>query len=236
MIGCEVYTAPGSRFEKQRRADYDYAHLLLLAKNNTGYQNLSKLVTYSYTEGFYIKPRVDEELLRRHSEGDHLPVGLPCRRDPARHHAERHGGRGEARAEIPRDIRRGKLYLEIQDHGMEEQKKVNRGILEISRKHGIPLVCTNDAHYLRQEDAEAQNVLMCIQTNHTVEEGSGLAFETQEFYIKSGDQMAELFDYAPESGRQYGEKLRRNATWTLNSARCACRISPRPTAWKTLNT
>ena len=82
---------------------------------------------------------------------------------------------------------------------MEEQKKVNRGILEISRKHGIPLVCTNDAHYLRQEDAEAQNVLMCIQTNHTVEEGSGLAFETQEFYIKSGDQMAELFDYAPEA-------------------------------------
>ena len=199
VIGCEVYTAPGSRFEKQRRADYDYAHLLLLAKNNTGYQNLSKLVTYSYIEGFYIKPRVDEELLRRYSEGIICLSACLAGEIPRAIMQDDMAGAEKIALKYREIFGAENFYLEIQDHGMAEQKKVNRGILEISRKHGIPLVCTNDAHYLRQEDADAQNVLMCIQTNHTVEEGSGLAFETQEFYIKSGDQMAELFDYAPEA-------------------------------------
>ena len=172
VIGCEVYTAPGSRFEKQRRADYDYAHLLLLAKNNTGYQNLSKLVTYSYTEGFYIKPRVDEELLRSNSEGIISLTACHPRENPLAIIQDAMAGAEKIALKYREIFGAENFYLEIQDHGMAEQKKVNRGILEISRKHGIPLVCTNDAHYLRQEDADAQNVLMCIQTNHTVVEGS----------------------------------------------------------------
>ena len=199
ILGCEVYVAPRTRFDKVHGQDNEHGHLVLLCENETGYRNLVKLVSAAWTEGFYGRPRVDHELLGAYHEG--LIALSAC-----------------LAGEIPRALRRGdfeqarttalfyqelfgeeNFYLELQDHGLEEQRAINPQILRLARETGIPLVCTNDANYLSREDAAMQRVLTCIQTNTTLDEPSPLAFETEEFYLKSEEEMRALFPSVPEA-------------------------------------
>ena len=199
IIGCEVYKANGSRFDKVKHSDYNYSHLVLLAENEEGYHNLAKIVTLGFTEGFYIKPRVDVELLRKYSKGiiclsaclaGDIPKALMA--DDIK--------KAEALAEEYIDIfGKDNFFIEIQDHNLPEQKKIMPHLLDIAKKYGLGLVATNDAHYLTKEDAYAQQVLMCIQTNHTIDDPNGMRLETEEFYIKSPDEMAEIFSFCPEA-------------------------------------
>lgn len=192
IIGCEVYVAPRTRHDKQHRVDNSPYHLVLLCKNNRGYQNLIKLVSIGFIEGFYSKPRIDREVLEQYREG--LICLSAC-----------------LAGEVPRaltagDYERAKeaalyykglfgedYYIEVQDHGIAEQRLILPQLLRLSRETGIGLVATNDTHYIVKEDAKMQNVLICIQTNRTVQEGSDLEFATEEFYLKSEDEMRALF-------------------------------------------
>lgn len=199
IIGCEVYVAPGSRFDKVHSSGSSNYHLVLLAKNEVGYKNLIKMVSLGFTEGFYSKPRIDMELLRAHSEGlialsaclaGYIPKCI-IRADIEE--AERYA------LELSRIFGKDSFYLEIQDHGIEEQKAVIPAIAEISKKYGIPLVATNDVHYLRKDDAQTQAVLMCIQTNNVITDGRPLGFETDEFYYKSTYEMESIFSDYPSA-------------------------------------
>ena len=196
IIGCEVYVAAGSRFDKRHETDGTRYHLVLLVKNETGYKNLSYMVSKAFTEGFYTKPRIDLDLLSEHSEGlvclsaclaGYIPRMLAAGEyDKAKEHA----------LAMRRLFGEENYYLELQDHGIEAQKEVNAGILRLSRETGIPMVATNDAHYLRRGDADTQAVLMCIQTNSKIADGRPFGFETDEFYMKSTEEMEALFaDY-----------------------------------------
>ena len=196
IIGCEVYVAKRSRFDKVHDLDSSSYHLVLLCENETGYRNLIRMVSLAFTEGFYSKPRVDMELLRQHHEG--LIALSACLAGYIPRHIVR--GEYEEAEKYAREMQdifgEDHFYLEIQDHGLEEQKTVNRAILDISEKTGIPLVATNDVHYLRRGDAESQAILMCIQTNNVITDGRPIGFETDEFYMKSTAEMERLFaDY-----------------------------------------
>ncbi|HHX76826.1 MAG TPA: DNA polymerase III subunit alpha [Firmicutes bacterium] len=197
IIGCEVYVAPRSRFDKEARKDDFQYHLVLLARNEAGYKNLMKLVTRGFTEGFYYKPRVDKELLKEYAGG--LIALSACLAGEIPSLLLQGDSKKAAAAAISyRDIfGSGNYYLELQDHGIEEQKIVNQGLLQISRETGIPLVATNDLHYLNREDAEAHDVLLCIQTGKTVDDENRMKFIGQEFYLKSGEEMASLFASYP---------------------------------------
>ena len=208
IIGCEVYVAPKgrSRFDKIHEFDAENRHLVLLCENEEGYRNLSYMVSMAWTEGFYVKPRVDLELLRSHSKG--LIALSAC-----------------LAGEIPRMLRNGeyenardyalelseifgpdRFYLELQDHGIRDQQTVNRGILRIHQETGLPMVCTNDAHYLRQEDAEAHDVLLCIQTGKTLDDENRMRYEPRNFYLRSEQEMQALFqDY--EGALENTEKI-----------------------------
>ena len=195
VIGCEVYAAPRgrTRFDKVREFDAESRHLVLLCENEEGYRNLSYLVSMAWTEGFYFRPRIDMDLLR-----------------------ERHAGLIALSAclagELPRLLRNGEYdaakkyvlemaelfgpdhyYMELQDHGIPEQREVNQGILRLHQETGIPMVCTNDAHYLRPEDAESHDVLLCIQTGKTLDDENRLRYEPRRFYIRSEEEMSALF-------------------------------------------
>ena len=198
IIGCEVYvTAEGRRLtDKVHEFDAESRHLVLLCENEEGYRNLSYMVSMAWTKGFYIKPRIDLELLREHSGG--LVALSAC-----------------LAGEIPRRLRNGEyenakryalelaeifgpdhFYLELQDHGIRDQAVVNQGILRMHRETGLPMVCTNDAHYLRKEDAEAHDVLLCIQTGKTLDDENRMRYEPRNFYLRSEAEMAERFsDY-----------------------------------------
>ena len=198
IIGCEVYVASGSRFDKNNRRDDSYHHLVLLVKNEIGYKNLIYMVSAAYTEGFYVKPRVDMELLSTHSEGlialSACLAGYIPRRivmgdyDGALEHAKK-----------MREIFGDDYYLELQDHGIAEQKQVNDALIKMSSQTGIPLVATNDVHYLNKEDSELQAILMCIQTNNVITNGKPFGFETDEFYYKSTEEMKSLFSHVPSA-------------------------------------
>ena len=196
IIGCEVYVSPKgrSRFDKVHEFDAESRHLVLLCENEEGYRNLSYMVSMAWTEGFYIKPRVDLALLKEHSGG--LIALSAC-----------------LAGEIPRMLRNGEyenaknyalqmqeifgrdhFYLELQDHGIRDQALVNRSLLRIHQETEIPMVCTNDAHYLRKEDAEAHDVLLCIQTGKTLDDENRMRYEPRNFYLRSEAEMAELFD------------------------------------------
>ena len=199
IIGCEVYVAPASRFDKTNTGEGYGDHLVLLCENMTGYRNLIEMVSRSFTEGFYSKPRVDEELLRRHSEGlialsaclgGRIPRLLTkgdfsAAEETARRYAEIFG----------KDC----FYIEIQDHGLAEQKAILPSLVRLAETVGLPLVATNDCHYLRRRDAETQAILMCIQTNTTVDAGRPAAFATDEFYLKDTNEMEMLFRKYPEA-------------------------------------
>lgn len=198
IIGCEVYVATRTRFDKVNRIDGSN-HLVLLCKNETGYKNLIKMVSAGFTEGFYNKPRVDHELLEEYHEGliclsaclaGEIPQALLAgdyekAKNLARYYEDLFG--------------KGNYYIEIQDHGLDEQRTVLPLLVRLSRETGIPLVATNDAHYLEKEDSRMQHILICIQTNKTVNDDDVLEFGTDEFYVKSTDEMYELFSALPEA-------------------------------------
>lgn len=206
IIGSEFYVAPGSRHIKSgSETNEKYSHLVLLARNKEGYKNLLKLSSLSYTEGFYYKPRIDHELIEQYSKGLIATTACLAGEIPklllagkAAEALERAGWFGEIYGE-------GNFYLELQDHGLPEQKTVNRGLVDISKKTGIPLTCSNDIHYIDREDANAHDILICIDTNKKKNEVKRLKFENDQFYMKSADQMAELFSEVPEAYQNTAE-------------------------------
>jgi DNA polymerase-3 subunit alpha len=200
ILGCEVYVAPGSRYERSAQGISEASHhLILLVENETGYRNLCKLVSAGFLEGFYYRPRVDKELLRAHHQGlialsaclaGEIPTLLQQNAmDQARQVAAGY-------REIFDD---GRFYLELQDNGIPEQRKVNEALLSLSESLSIPLVATNDCHYLLREDARAHDVLLCIQTNRLLADGDRLRFQTDAFYVKSPEEMWEAFGHVPQA-------------------------------------
>ncbi len=197
IIGCEVYVAPGSRFEKIKTTDNAYHHLVLLCKNEQGYKNLIKLVSAGFTEGFYSKPRIDKELLSAHSEGLIALSACLAGELPRKLAREDYEGAKQTALWYDSLFGRGNYYLELQDHGLIEQKRINPYILKISQETGIPLVATNDVHYVEREDWKMQKVLTCIQTGSKITDENILEFKAQEFYLKSADEMNALFSAYP---------------------------------------
>lgn len=193
IIGCEVYVAPRGRADKVRELDGDYHHLILLCENEQGYRNLCRMVSLGFTEGFYVKPRVDRELLGQYHEGLIALSACLAGSVPQLLLAEKYE-QAKAEALAMRDLfGENNYYLELQDHGLDEEKRVMAGLMKIAAETGIPTVCTNDVHYLKKSDAAVQKVLVCIQTNTTVMQKSPLSFPTDEFYLKSAEEMAALF-------------------------------------------
>jgi len=198
IIGCEVYVVPGSRFDQKKQEETRF-HLILLARDAEGYANLCRLSSLGYLEGFYYKPRVDFELLRKHSAGlvalsaclqGEIPICLNLDDDDgaaaaARRYAEIFGP--------------DNFYLELQDHGLPEQRKVNEKLIALARRTGLPLVATNDCHYMDAQDARAHEVLVCIQTGKLLSDEDRMAFESGEFYFKTAEEMAQLFGAVPEA-------------------------------------
>ncbi len=199
ILGCEVYVAPRSRLDKVHGVDNEYTHLVLLCENNEGYHNLIKLCSAAFTEGFYSKPRVDRELLRQYSGGLIALSACLAGEIPQALLKGDYDGAREAARFYQSVFGPEHYYLELQDHGLEEQRTVNPQIVRLARELELPLVCTNDAHYLTRQDASMQRVLICIQTNTTLNDPSPLAFETEEFYLKSEGEMRALFPQIPEA-------------------------------------
>lgn len=200
ILGCEVYVAPGSRFDKEAGTGEDkYNHLVLLAENNTGYQNLMKIVSRGFTEGFYYKPRVDKELLREFHEG--IIATSACLAGEVQRYLTR-GMYDEAKktALTYQEIfGKDNFFLELQDHGIAEQQYVNPQLLRMSEETGIELICTNDVHYTYAEDADAHDILLCIQTGKKVTDENRMRYTGGQYYLKSPEEMAELFKYAPQA-------------------------------------
>ena len=192
IIGCEVYVAPRSRFDKEHGTDSAYSHLILLCKNDVGYRNLCYLVSCGFTEGFYVKPRIDWQLLSEHAEGLVCLSGCVAGYIP-RHIIDNDYEAAKAKALELRDLFGEDFFLELQDHGMSEEHTAASGLRRISRETGIPLAVTNDAHYINKEDAHNQDVLMCIQTGRTVDDPDRMQFTSQELYLKSEAEMREIF-------------------------------------------
>lgn len=198
VIGCEVYVANRSRFNKEHQMDWSY-HLVLLCENNTGYKNLIKLVSAGFIDGFYKKPRVDKELLRQYHEGI-IALSACLAGEIPRFLTQNDYDAAKAAALEYRDIfGENNYFIEIQDHGYTDQKRILPSLVRLSKETGIPLVATNDCHYINKDDAKMQNVLICIGTNHTVDEANDMAFETEEFYVKSEEEMREIFSFVPEA-------------------------------------
>ncbi|MBE6534700.1 MAG: DNA polymerase III subunit alpha, partial [Ruminococcaceae bacterium] len=239
IIGCEVYVAPRGRLSKEGKRDSSGNHLILLCKNEVGYKNLSYMVSKSFIDGFYSKPRVDMDLIRQHSDGLIALSACIAGKIPQFILA---GSMQEAEAAALefKEIFREDFYLEVQNHGLDDERRANYGLKLISEKHGIPLVATNDVHYLERSDAETQSTLMCIQMNTQVSDGRPLGFETDEFYFKSAEEMKALFsqykdavantvkiaekcnfdfefdnlhlpDFRPDGGVSHKDKLRKDA-------------------------
>ena len=200
VLGCEVYTAPGSRFDKEADAsEKRYNHLILLAENNKGYENLMKIVSVGFTEGYYYKPRVDHEILEKYHEGlialsaclaGEVPRALTLRMyDDAK----------EKAIELERIFGKGNFFLELQNHGIPDQQFVNAQLIKMSSETGIELVCTNDVHYIRAEDAAPHDALLCIQTGKKLSDTDRMRYEGGQFYLKSEEEMLALFGNVPEA-------------------------------------
>lgn len=200
VLGCEVYVAPGSRFDKEAGTGEDkYNHLVLLAENNTGYQNLMKIVSRGFTEGFYYKPRVDKELLREFHEG--IIATSACLAGEVQRYLARGMYEEAKRVALSYQDIFGKdnFFLELQDHGIAEQHYVNPQLLRMSEETGIELICTNDVHYTYADDADAHDILLCIQTGKKVTDENRMRYTGGQYYLKSPEEMAELFKYAPQA-------------------------------------
>ena len=198
IIGCEVYVAPNSRLDKVAGVDDNYSHLILLAKNSTGYQNLIKLVSYGFTEGYYYKPRIDKELIEKYHEG--LICLSACLAGEVNKYILKDDMEGAERtASWYKNIFKDDYYLELQNNGLPTQVMANQKLIMLSRKLGIPLVGTNDAHYLKKEDSYNHEILLCIQTGKKITDEDRMRFQTNEFYIKSPEEMIDYFSSVPEA-------------------------------------
>src|SRR5207253_1162012 len=190
ILGCEVYVAPGDRRTKSGNPGETQNHLVLLAENNEGYSNLIKLVSAGYTDGFYYKPRIDKELLAQHSKGL-IGMSSCLKGEVAEGLSHQQDRKAIEAAAAYRDILGpGNFFLEMQWHGIEEQRRVNRGLPVLARDLRLPLVCTNDVHYLRESDAHAHDVLLCIGTAKALSDPKRLRYEATQFFLKTADEMA----------------------------------------------
>jgi len=221
ILGCEVYVAPGSRHEKSVKANSEASfHLILLARNLVGYRNLLKLVSAGYFEGFYYRPRVDKEILQKHSEGlialsaclqGEIPYAL-VRGDEKKAYA--------AAEEFKNIFPDRCFFLELQENKIPEQAKANAGLMKMAQDLSLPLVATNDCHYLRREDAKAHEVLLCIQTGKTLRDPDRMRFSTEEFFFRSAAEMEAAFSFCPESLKNTVEIAERcNLELKLNERR-----------------
>ena len=200
VLGCEVYVAPGSRFDKESGSKEErYYHLVLLAENNTGYANLVKIVSRGFTEGFYYKPRVDEEILRKYHEGV-IALSACLAGEVARCLEADLYDEAKAAALRYQDIfGENNFFLELQDHGIPMQKQVNQGIMRLHEETGIDLVATNDVHYTYAQDADAHDILLCLQTGKKLADEDRMRYEGGQYFVKSEEEMRSLFPYAPEA-------------------------------------
>ena len=198
LLGCEVYVAPRSRFDKTFELDREYSHLILLCENATGYRNLMKLVSLGFTDGFYNKPRVDKESLERYHEGLICMSACMSGEVPKRLLADDFSGAVESARYYQRVFGKDNYFIELQDHGISEQKELNRGLIRVAHEIGAELVATNDCHYIRKDDSRLHDILLCIQTNSTVNDKK-MAFDEEEFYLKIEDEMRALFPDVPEA-------------------------------------
>ena len=199
IIGCEVYVAQRTRFDRVQALDRRSYHLVLLCENNTGYRNLVKLVSAAALEGFYQKPRVDWELLERYHEGLFALSGCIAGEVPRRLQNGDEIGAKETAIRYRELFGADHYFLEVQNHGLEEEQAVLPKLYQLAQETGIPLIATNDAHYLRKSDAEMHHVLLCMQTGKTISEQTGMGFEQPEFYLKSTEEMAQLFREVPQA-------------------------------------
>ena len=200
ILGCEIYVAPGSRFDREQgRGEDRYYHLVLLAENNQGYKNLMKIVTRGFTEGYYYKPRVDYEVLEKYHEGIIALSACLAGEIPNKILKEDFDG-ARAAANKMRDIfGENNFFLELQDHGIRQQTQVNTSLIRLSRELGIPMVVTNDVHYIREEDAVPHDLLLCIQTGKKVSDQDRMRYEGGQYYLKSEEEMQKVFPYAREA-------------------------------------
>ena len=198
ILGCEVYVASKSMYIKQVDKENSTNHLVLLVKNEVGYQNLMKIVSQASIDGFYYKPRVDHEYLKKHSEG--LIALSACLGGEVQSNILKDNyDKAKEVALLYKDIFKEGFYLELQNHGMDEQRKVNETNIKISKETGIPLVATNDVHYINQKDSKSHDILMCIQTGKTVEDENRRRYPSDQFYLKSPEEMWDMFSYIPEA-------------------------------------
>ena len=194
IIGCEVYVAKRSRFDKIKEYDSESYHLILLCKNNTGYQNLIKMVSKSFTEGFYNKPRIDEELLRKYSDGLIALSACLAGAIPRALNRNDYETAKEFALNYQEIFGEGNFYIELQNHGLAEEIRILPMLARLSKETNIPMVATNDCHYITQEDSRMHEILLCIQTNHTINDEDRMNFGTDQIYIKSEKEMCQLFD------------------------------------------
>jgi len=199
IIGCEIYTASKDMYDKTFDLGNRTGHLILLAKNMTGYKNLIKLNSYAFTDGFYYKPRVDFNLIKKYSEGLICLSACIAGDIPNAIINDDYNKAKELTRQYIDVFGKDNFFLEIQEHGIAEQKKANQGLMRLAKEFSLGLVATNDVHYLNKEDAKYQDILMCIQTNRKVSETDRMSFETDEFYLKSEEEMRQLFGNIPES-------------------------------------
>ena len=197
ILGCEVYVAPGSRFDKETTGGDDrYYHLVLLAENNEGYQNLMKIVSAGFTEGFYYRPRVDKEILKEHHEG--IIALSACLAGEIPRYIEK--GQYETACQAAREYEeifgKGNFFLELQDHGIPQQKQVNQALIRMSRELDIELTATNDVHYTYEEDVKPHDILLCLQTGKRLADEDRMRYEGGQYYVKSPQEMERLFPYA----------------------------------------
>lgn len=197
IIGCEVYVAPGSLSDKTKTMK-EYSHLILLAKDNNGYKNLMRLSSIAFTQGFYHKPRIDYDVLNKYKEGL-ICLSACLAGDIPRYIMSGDQAAADKLAIRLRDMFGEDFYLELQDHQLPEQKQVNTALIDMSKRLSIPLAATNDVHYINRADAEAQDVLLCIQTRTYVDDTDRMKFDTDEFYLKSAEEMSDLFKHVPEA-------------------------------------
>ncbi len=200
ILGCEIYVAPGSRFDREvSKGDDRYHHLVLLAENNEGYKNLMKIVTRGFTEGYYYRPRVDYEILEKYHEGIIALSACLAGEIPGKLLKNDEEGARASALRLQSIFGEGNFFLELQDHGIREQTLVNTGLIRMSKETGIPLVATNDVHYIMAEDDVPHDLLLCIQTGKLVTDEDRMRYEGGQYYLKSEEEMRRIFPYAPEA-------------------------------------
>lgn len=199
ILGCEVYVAARTRFDKVYEMDSERYHLILLAMNETGYKNLMKIVSFGFIDGFYYKPRVDMELLQKYNEGIIALSGCMFGVLSRKILAGNYDAAVKSAQEFINIFGRERYFVELQDHGLYDQKRLNAGLIKLARELELGLVCTNDIHYVTRADAEYQDVLMCVQMGKTVDDDDRMKMESSELYVKSEEEMRDLFSYVPEA-------------------------------------